>query len=76
MVYQDKGRIDIEQRTQTYDERWFCVQIQPNKELFAAQNLERQTYRYFLPIVLSETSAYVFEMDIRNGCLSSFASSC
>lgn len=30
-------------------ERWFVVQSQPRKELFAAENLEKQKFRTFVP---------------------------
>ena len=33
-------------------ERWYCVQTQPKKEMFAAKNLEMQSYRYLLPTVV------------------------
>ena len=36
-------------------ERWYCVYAQPNKERFAALNLERQSYSCFLPTVIKTT---------------------
>ncbi len=31
--------------------RWICIHAQPNKELFAAQNLRNQSYHCYLPTV-------------------------
>lgn len=37
---------------ETGGERWYCAQTQPKKEVYAARNLEVQSYRYFLPTLV------------------------
>ncbi len=45
-------RVEDTRSTQDSGERWYCVQTQPKKEMFAAKNLELQSYRHLLPTVV------------------------
>lgn len=43
---------DDELSSETARQRWLCVRTQPRKELFAAENLKMQSYRYYLPTLM------------------------
>ncbi|MGI9449869.1 MAG: transcription termination/antitermination protein NusG [Geminicoccaceae bacterium] len=44
--------IEGEPPLQESSKRWYCVQTQPMKEMFAAKNLEMQSYQLHLPTVV------------------------
>lgn len=43
---------DEESSSLARNQRWLCVRTQPRKELFAAKNLEMQSYRHYLPTLM------------------------